>query len=83
MRLVLASESARRVDLLRAAGFEFESRKSNFPEVMLEDPKLTVVANARGKALAVVGSADGVVLAADTIVYSPGQKIILGKSTLG
>ena len=66
---VLASESARRVDLLRSAGYAFEARKSGFPEVTLEDPKQTVLANARGKALAVAAGSDGVVLAADTIVY--------------
>ncbi len=72
-RLVLASESARRVDLLRLAGYAFETQKSGFPEVTLEDPKETVEANARGKALAVAERfEDGVVLAADTIVYAPG-----------
>ena len=65
----LASESARRVDLLRCAGYAFEARKSGFPEVTLEDPKETVLANARGKALAVAEGSDGVVLGADTIVY--------------
>ena len=56
MRFVLASESARRVDLLRTAGYDFETRKSGFPEVTLEDPEETVEANARGKALAVAES---------------------------
>ncbi len=69
MPLVLASESARRVDLLRLAGYDFETQKSGFPEVTLEDPKETVLANARGKALAVARGPDRVVLAADTIVY--------------
>lgn len=71
MRFVLASESARRVDLLRAAGYDFEARRSDFPEVTLPDPRETVETNARGKALAVVGTTDEVVLAADTIVYLP------------
>lgn len=74
MAFVLASESARRVDLLRAAGYDFETRKSGFPEVVLPSPKATVEVNARGKALAVAGSLDGEdrpVLAADTIVYLP------------
>jgi septum formation protein len=68
---VLASESARRVDLLRTAGYEFEARKSGFPEVVLVDPIKTVRANAEGKALAVATDPDTVVLAADTIVYLP------------
>ncbi len=79
MQFVLASESARRVELLRRTGYDFEARKSGFPEVTLEDPKETVEANARGKALAVTGK-DRLVLAADTVVYLPnlpeGQRIL-------
>ena len=70
-RLLLASESARRINLLRTAGYEFEARRSGFPEVVLEDPTKTVKANAEGKALAVATVPDTVVLAADTIVYLP------------
>lgn len=79
MQFILASESARRVELLRRMGYDFETRKSGFTEVTLEDPKETVEANARGKALAVVED-DTVVLAADTIVYleelSAGERIL-------
>ena len=71
MRFVLASESARRVDLLLSMGYDFETQKSGFPEVVLADPKETVEANARGKALAVADGSSEVVLAADTIVYLP------------
>ena len=71
MRFVLASESARRVDLLRAAGYTFEARRSGFPEVTLADPRETAETNARGKALAVAQTTDEVVLAADTVVYLP------------
>jgi septum formation protein len=70
-RLLLASESARRVDLLNTAGYEFEVHRSGFPELVLEDPIKTVRANAEGKALAVAKDPDTVVLAADTIVYLP------------
>jgi septum formation protein len=70
-RLLLASESARRVDLLQTAGYEFEAHRSGFPELVLEDPIKTVRANAEGKALAVATDSDTVVLAADTIVYLP------------
>jgi len=80
VRLVLASESARRVDLLRAAGYGFETQKSGFPELTLEGPKETVVANARGKALAVAGDSDDVILAADTVVYVPEERTILGQA---
>ena len=83
-RLVLASESARRINLLRTAGYEFEAHKSGFPEVVLEDPIKTVRANAEGKALAVATDPDTVVLAADTIVYLPDLPThdrILGQAT--
>jgi septum formation protein len=70
-RLVLASESARRIDLLHTANYEFEPQKSGFPEVVLEDPTKTVRANAEGKALAVTKDPDTIVLAADTVVYLP------------
>ncbi len=81
MRFILASESARRLDLLRAAGYDFETRRSGFPEVTLGDPKETVEANARGKALAVAEEVPGeVVLAADTIVYLPFDGSILGQA---
>lgn len=59
------------MDLLHQAGYAFETRKSGFPEVTLEDPRETVEANARGKALAVPDDPEQVVLAADTIVYLP------------
>ena len=83
MRLVLASESARRVDLLRTAGYDFETRRSGFPELTLEDPEDTVLANARGKALAVAGDSNDVVLAADTVVYVPDGRSILGQAKSG
>lgn len=59
------------MDLLRQAGFEFEVRRSGFPEVSLTDPRETVEANARGKALAGANGAELPTLAADTIVYLP------------
>ena len=80
MGFILASESARRVSLLRAAGYDFETRKSGFPELTLEDPKETVEANALGKALAVARDPDDIVLAADTIVYLPEGRRILGQA---
>ena len=86
MRFVLASESARRVDLLRAAGYSFEAKRSGFPEVTLADPKETAETNARGKALAVAGATDSVVLAADTVVFLPGGPAagsILGQAADG
>jgi septum formation protein len=62
-------------------GYDFEARKSGFPEVVLEGPKETVEANARGKALAVATDFPGeVVLGADTVVYLPDEKYVLGQA---
>ena len=80
MQFILASESARRVELLRCTGYDFDTRKSGFPEVTLEHPKDTVEANARGKALA-VAVGDAIVLAADTVVYLP--ELSTGERVLG
>jgi septum formation protein len=80
VQFILASESARRLDLLRVAGYDFETRSSGFSEVTLEGPKATVEANARGKALAVAEGSDEVVLAADTVVYLPDEGRILGQA---
>jgi septum formation protein len=71
LHFVLASESARRVDLLRVAGYNFEATRSGFPEVSLDEPRETAETNARGKALAVAKTTDDVVLAADTVVFLP------------
>lgn len=82
MRFVLASESPRRVALLRGVGYDFSARKSGFPEVVLDDPKETVQANARGKALTVASELPGeIILAADTIVYLP--ELPTDEATLG
>lgn len=80
MRLVLASLSPRRADLLRAAGFNFEIFPVNLDEQFHaeETPHDYVVrlaeAKARAAALAVP---DAVILGADTTVVCRGQ--VLGK----
>jgi septum formation protein len=76
LRFILASESARRVELLRRAGYDFDARRSGFPEVMRDDPGATAEENARGKAIAVAHEEPGsVVLASDTVVYLPGAGV--------
>lgn len=81
-QFILASESPRRVTLLKGVGYEFTSRKSGFPEVFLDIPEGTVKANARGKAMAVASGLPGeVVLAADTVVHLPGFPV--EEATLG
>ncbi|CAN5891616.1 Maf family protein [soil metagenome] len=80
MQFILASKSARRVELLWRTGYEFEVRESGFREVTLASPKDTVEVNARGKALAVAEGRD-VVLASDTVVFLAEQPV--GERVLG
>ena len=65
---------------MRAASYDFETRKSGFPELTLRSHKETVEANARGKARVVAEGSDEVVLAADTVVYLPDEGRILGQA---
>lgn len=80
-RLLLASASPRRLDLLRAVGLEPEVRPADVDESILpgEDPHDAAERLARAKASAVAPSAPpgAVVLAADTIVVLDG--VALGK----
>ena len=81
MRLILASASSRRRDLLRAAGFRFRVRASSAEPLPRpgEPPSAFARRAARSKALDVAETSPrgAVVLAADTIVVTNGQ--ILGK----
>jgi septum formation protein len=79
-RLILASRSPRRYDLLKQAGLDFEVVPSRIEEDTVKDesPKRHVIRLAEAKALD-VGSRypDRWVVAADTIVYI--DHLILGK----
>jgi septum formation protein len=80
MRLVLASASPRRAELLTAAGFSFEVVASDVDETPLlnELPGEYAVRVAREKAAAAAGGhASSAILAADTVVIVQGE--ILGK----
>ncbi len=80
MRLVLASASPRRAELLRAAGFSFETLPPAIDESphIAEPPASYVLRVAREKAAyAASFHPDGAILAADTIVVIADQ--ILGK----
>ena len=82
MKLILASESPRRKDLLRSAGFEFEVRPSRVEEgdpQPGELPEEFARRAARAKALHVAASspAGSLVLGADTVVTIDG--LVLGK----
>ncbi len=79
-RIVLASASPRRVELLASAGVEFETSASDIPEEPLpgELPEDHVLRLAREKAMAVAGKRDGrFFIGADTVVVCDGE--IMGK----
>ncbi len=84
MRLVLASSSPRRIELLRQVGFSPIVSPPDADETPRkgEGPAKMVSRLARDKARSVasrLGGADWLVIAADTIVVAPGGKKILGK----
>jgi septum formation protein len=79
LKLVLASRSPRRAELLAAAGFEFAVRAADVDETPLdgEDPFVYAVRLAMDKADAVPLNDGEILLAADTTVVLDGQ--IMGK----
>ena len=83
MKLILASNSPRRKQILLERGYEFSVLASSYSEQDIEKhPIETAKDNALGKALEVFNSIDdkdAVVLGADTVVYID-QKL-LGKPT--
>lgn len=78
MRLVLASSSPRRSELLAALSIQFEVRSPDVDETRFPDetPATYVERIARAKAIAVAGS-DEVTVAADTAVVFEGR--VMGK----
>ena len=82
MKLILASNSPRRKDLLEKAGFKFSVLAGDFEEKeFTADPVLTAERFAYGKAKSVFeklkDDTDVIVLGSDTVVYHDGK--ILGK----
>ena len=79
MKLVLASRSPRRAELLKAAGFEFTIRAADVDETPRESeaPRAYVQRVAEEKARAVQANADEIILAADTTVVLESE--IMGK----
>ena len=77
IRLILASNSPRRRELLRNAGFEFDVRPSGIEETRLPDesPEDFTRRLARDKALDVArqSEAESLVLGADTVVAVDGE----------
>jgi septum formation protein len=81
LKLVLASRSPRRAELLKAAGFEFTVRVADVDETPRdgEAPRDYVLRVAKEKACAVEADSDEIVLAADTTVVLGSE--IMGKPT--
>ena len=79
--LILASQSPRRAEILKQAGFEFVVRPADVDETPLvgESPRACAERLARAKAMAVEAGADDIVLGADTVVVIDGHT--LGKPT--
>ena len=79
MRLILASQSPRRKELLGLLGIPFEIQVSQADETMEpgKDPACQVGDVSRRKAAAISATEEDVVIAADTIVVCDG--VILGK----
>ena len=73
MKVVLASGSPQRSEILRKLGVEFEVVVSGVDELTGGDPELEVLENARLKAGAV--APDGVVIACDTDVVLDGKAL--------
>ena len=76
-RLVLASGSPQRSEILSKLGFEFDVIVPGVEELDSGDPEFLVIENARRKARAVAAPAGGVVIACDTDVVLDGE--VLGK----
>lgn len=78
MKLVLASASQRRIELLTKFGFQFQVHPANIVELESDVPEKTVRVNAMAKATAVVNAVSNtLVIGADTLVVY--ENHILGK----
>ena len=79
MKLILASNSPRRAEILTQGGFSFEKRVADTDEALPADlpPAAAVEILAQRKGRAVFRAADEIILAADTVVALDNR--ILGK----
>lgn len=81
MKLILASNSPRRKELLERDGFIFDVAKSDAKEIVDASPIVTAEKNAEAKAEDIFNGlkekSDTCILSADTVVYFNGE--ILGK----
>ena|SRR3989338_1007296 len=80
-RIILASTSPRRAALLKQIGISFVVIASNFEEVtQIKNPtirsvKQMITTNAKGKALAVAKTQQGMIIGVDTVVFYHGELI--------
>src|SRR5262245_24787197 len=85
MRLILASASPRRADLLRAAGFEFETVVTDVDERIRagESPEIYVRRLAAEKSAAAVAALKGRATTGKNVAqgFSPAEAIILAADT--
>lgn len=85
MRLILASASPRRAELLRAAGFEFDVVAADVDESVRpgESPRQYVRRLAAEKSLAAVAAASGAVrIAPDTVVLGADTTVVVDQDIL-
>jgi len=84
VRLILASQSPRRVDMLRALGVEFETKPSEIDESSdLKDPAEVVQFLAQAKAQEVARQLKGTTPERRTIVLGADTIVVLGSEILG
>jgi septum formation protein len=76
-KIILASTSPRRRDILKNSGYDLEERAPDAEEVHEGDPYEIVIKNAAAKAGSVLGSEGEIVIGADTLVLCDHE--ILGK----
>lgn len=80
LKLILASSSPRRRELMEYTGIPFEVKVSDAEEASEGAPEWLVTENARLKGAAVAAMhPDAVVLSSDTLVYLPDTGKVLGK----
>ncbi len=78
MKLILASNSASRKEILSTKGYDFVVDPSDFDESKIKNDNIKdlVLELAKQKAISVANRHDyGIIIAADTLVYFEGEKI--------
>lgn len=78
LKILLASSSQRRIDLMRELGYDFEAVSPDVAEDKeSRDPVVRVEGNAERKARSMEGRPGRIIIGADTVVFHGGE--ILGK----